>query len=70
LISIGTLAKIYGQLPSQVRDTATTYDLMVADIMMSWESQRLEEMKGGIKTPPKLTQEQMQSMVDKVKKGK
>jgi hypothetical protein len=53
-----------------VRDTATTYDLMVADIMMSWESQRLEEMKGGIKTPPKLTQEQMQSMVDKVKKGK
>lgn len=61
---------MYGQLPSYVKDNATTYDLMVADIMMSWEAQRLEELKGGIKTPPKLTQEQMQAMLDRVKKGK
>lgn len=64
------MAKLYGQLPSYVRDNATTYDLRVADIMMSWETQRLDELKGGIKPPPKLTQEEMQAMLDKVKKGK
>jgi hypothetical protein len=61
---------MYGQLPSQVRDTATTYDLMVADIMLSWESQKIEEMKGGIKTPPKLSEAQMKAMLDRVKQGK
>jgi hypothetical protein len=61
---------MYGQLPSYVRDTATIYDLTVADVMVSWESQKIEEMKGGIKAPPKLSQEQMQAMLDRVKKGK
>jgi len=61
------MAKAYGQLPSYVRDNATTYDLMVADIMASWESQKMEEMKTGVKAPPKLSQKQMQAMLDKVK---
>ena len=61
------MAKAYGQLPSYVKDNATTYDLMVADIMASWESQKMEEMKTGVKAPPKLSQKQMQAMLDKVK---
>ena len=37
MLTIGTLAKTFGCLPSQVRDQATTYDLMIYDVMMAWE---------------------------------
>lgn len=38
MITIGSLAKKYGQLPSQVAAAGTTYDLMIDDIMTTWEN--------------------------------
>jgi hypothetical protein len=61
---------MYGMLPSQVREHATTYDMLVTDMVVSWESQKLEEIKTGVKTPPKLSADQMQAMLDKVSKIK
>jgi len=66
MINIGMLAKHYGQLPSTVREMATTYDLMIYDVMMSWEQYQQEKAEG--KTPtPNLSKEQMLAMVEKTK---
>lgn len=40
MISIGNLAKTYGLLPSEVLMRATTFDLMVTDVMVTWENFR------------------------------
>ena len=60
------MAKAYGQLPSYVRDNATTYDVMVMDMMLSWEEQSRGEA-AGIKSVPELTQEQMLEMIKRVR---
>jgi hypothetical protein len=63
---------MYGLLPSQVKEQATTYDMLVTDVMLDWEHQKVEEYKSGVKTPPKLSEQEMQSMlerVNKIKKG-
>lgn len=69
MITIGALAKLYGQLPSSVQANATTYDIQVMDLMLAWEQQQYNEANG-IKTTPKLSVEQMQSMIKNVKKKK
>lgn len=38
MISVGRLAKTYGLLPSEVLSKATTYDLMVTDVLMTWDN--------------------------------
>jgi hypothetical protein len=64
------MAKAYGLLPSQVRDTATTYDIKVTETLVSWENKLHEEASTGRPAVPKLTQEKMLSMMAKVKKDK
>jgi hypothetical protein len=66
MINIGMLAKQYGVLPSQVREHGTTYDLMIYDVMMSWEQYQQERAEGKTQTP-NLSQEQMMAMMEKVK---
>lgn len=61
---------MYGQLPSQVRDQATTYDMLVTDVLLAWEHQKIEEATTGVKAPPKLSQDQMKAMLDRVKEMK
>lgn len=62
------MAKTYGQLPSYVRDTASTYDVMVMDLMMSWENKKYDEANG-IKSVPKLSQETMLDMLKRAKES-
>lgn len=57
-------------LPSQVKEHATTYDMLVTDVMLAWEAQKYEEVKTGVKAPPKLSNDQMQAMLDRVNKIK
>ena len=66
MINIGMLAKQYGQLPSTVRDSGTIYDLMIYDVMMSWEQYQQERAEGKTATP-NLSKEQMLAMVEKTK---
>ena len=54
---------MYGQLPSYVKATATTYDLMVMETVLSWEKQTYDEANG-IKHTPKLSQEQMLKIME------
>jgi len=66
MINIGMIAKQYGQLPSQVRESGTIYDLMIYDVMMSWEQYQQEKAEGK-NHAPQLSQEQMTAMMEKVK---
>jgi hypothetical protein len=66
MINIGMIAKQYGVLPSMVRDHGTTYDLMIYDVMMSWDQYQQQRAEG--KMPiPHLSQEEMLAMMEKVK---
>lgn len=61
---------MYKMLPSQVLTNATTYDMLVTDVLLAWEHQKVEEMKSGVKAPPKLSEKEMQAMLDRVNKIK
>jgi len=58
---------MYGQLPSYIQANATTFDIMVYDVMMSWEEHQRNQAEGKLETP-KLSQEQMMAMLEKVRK--
>ena len=53
---------MYGQLPSYVRDNATTYDIMVMDAYVSWEREQYD-LASGKKPVPKLSTEEMMAMI-------
>lgn len=50
MITIGRLAKQYGLLPSDVASRATTFDLMVTDVLASYETYEYYKSQG--KTMP------------------
>ena len=67
MINVGHIAKTYGILPSKVLQEATTYDLMIADVMSSWDNYQMEKAMG--KTPvPDYSQQELLDMIKKVKK--
>lgn len=68
MITIGTLAKSYGQLPHYVRDHASIYDLMVTNLLVSWENKQIDQLTGN-KTIPDMSQEEMMAILKKAKQG-
>lgn len=59
---------MYGQLPSYVKATATTYDLLVMETVLSWEKKTYDQANG-VNEAPKLSQEQMLKMMARAKQG-
>ncbi len=45
MINIGYLAKMYHVLPSQVLASATTFDLMIMDVLTTWEDSKKNPQK-------------------------
>lgn len=66
MLNVGHLAKTFGMLPSQVVHNATTYDLMIADVMSTWEEYQYNKAMGKPNLPD-LTQDELMEMF---KKGK
>lgn len=60
------MAKAYHKLPSEVLANGTIFDLMVYDVMMTWEQEQYDKANG-VKKIPELTQEQMLKMVERTK---
>lgn len=60
------LAKTYGVLPSKVLAEGTTFDLMVYDIMITWEREQQDRAEGK-KPKPNLSQRQMMDMIAKAR---
>lgn len=64
------MAKRYGKLPSEVLNTATTFDLKCLDITMSWVSYKRIEQETGRPPAPKLTVAQMEAKLKALRDGK
>jgi hypothetical protein len=63
---IGRMAKEYGMLPSDVEKNATTYDLMVMDVLNTYENWQQQKANGKVDPSVfKFTQEELQAMMEK-----
>jgi hypothetical protein len=63
---IGRLSKDLGMLPSQVELQATTYDIMVMDVLNTYENWQQQKANG--KVDPSVfqfTQEELKGMMEK-----
>ena len=69
ILTLDNLAQRYKCLPSEALDRATTFDLRVLEVQSQWERRQrdIAEGKQSAKAAPKLSQQQMQAMIDKVK---
>jgi hypothetical protein len=61
---VGNLAKTYGLLPSEVVARATTFDIMVADVLTTWERHQQNPNDPGV-----YSQEDLQNIVEQAKNG-
>jgi len=46
MITIGRMAERYGMLPSEVAKKATTYDLMITDVLATFDRYEQSKSKG------------------------
>jgi len=64
MITIGRMAERYGMLPSQVAKDCTTYDLMITDVLATFDKYQQSKSKGLVDPDVyNLTQEELQAMV-------
>ena len=65
-LSLDNLAERYGLLPSEAMQRANTFDLYTLDIQAKWQKYQMDKMeyeKTGKKPIPKISQDQMISML-------
>ena len=64
---IGRMAEKYSMLPSQVAMQATTYDLMVTDVLAAYDQYQHAKSKGGLMDAShyKFTEEELLAMMEK-----
>jgi len=48
MIMIGRMAKEYGMLPSQIEQQATTYDIMITDVLATYENYQQQKASGKV----------------------
>jgi hypothetical protein len=63
---IGRLSKDLGMLPSQIEKQATTYDIMVMDVLNTFENYQQQKANG--KVDPSVfqyTQDELKAMMEK-----
>lgn len=68
MITVGRMAERYGLLPHQVAIDATTYDLMISDVLATYD--RYEQQKASGKIDPSmynLSQDEMKNIVDRAR---
>jgi hypothetical protein len=73
LLTVHNLAEKYGVLPSEALERGTTFDLHILDLAAKYsqyqheQAERERQGQGQLPPPPKLTQAQMQAMIDRVR---
>lgn len=75
MLSLDFVGRRYGMLPSKILLEASSLDMIIADAAQGYESHLREEhekqsqagVPGGLRPAPKLTTEQMQSMLNQVR---
>jgi len=67
-LTIETMAKRYKMLPSEVLERATTYDLYLMDVAMSYHNYEMQKINNnGVAPAPDLTEQEMLDIMNKVK---
>jgi hypothetical protein len=64
MLTVGHLARSYGQLPSHVLGNATTYDIMIDDVYESWLRYQTRDKD----QPPEVAPEVLQEIINKSRK--
>lgn len=67
ILSIDALGKRYSLLPSEVMTKASTFDLVVLDAALGYQTY-IQDRAEGKKATPKLSQEEMISALERVRK--
>ena len=67
LLSIDALGKRYSLLPSEVMTKASTFDLVVLDAALGYQSY-IQDRAEGKKATPKLSQDEMMAALERVRK--
>jgi hypothetical protein len=64
---IGRMSKDLGMLPSYVEQHATTYDIMVMDVLNTYDNYQQAKSKGGLMDASlyKFTEEELKGMLRK-----
>ena len=68
MINIGHMAKTYGLLPSEVLARATTYDLMITDVVNSWEKHQMDKSRKTVDAES-YSQDELKQMMEKSRGG-
>lgn len=68
MINIGHMAKTYGLLPSEIVARATTFDLMITDVMNSWEKHQLDQSRKTVDTNS-YSQDELKGILEKSRGG-
>jgi len=66
LLSIDALGKRYSLLPSEVMEKASTFDLVVLDAALGYQTY-IQDKADGKKEAPKMSQEDLVKMVERTK---
>jgi hypothetical protein len=66
LLSIDAIGKRYSLLPSEVMEKASTFDLVVLDASLGYQSY-IQDRAEGKKIAPKLSQEEMMAAMERVR---
>lgn len=69
LLTLDNLAQRYKCLPGEAMTRATTFDLRVLEVQAQWDRRQrdIAEGKTPAKAVPKLSQQQMTAMLNRVK---
>jgi len=67
LLSIDAIGKRYSLLPSEVMSKASTFDLVVLDAALGYQSY-IQDQADGKRATPKLSQEEMMAAMERVRK--
>jgi hypothetical protein len=66
LITIGEVARAFGKLPSEVADHASTFDLMVYDVLMAWDKYK-EDKQNGKLNPESLDEAELMKLLKRAR---
>jgi len=66
LLSIDALGKRYSLLPSEVMEKASTFDLVVLDAALGYQTY-IQDKAEGKKATPKLSQDEMMAALERVR---
>ena len=66
MIMVGRMAEKWGQLPSYVEQHATTYDLMIMDVLATYDNYQQQKASGKIDPSIyKFTDDELLTMLEK-----